>query len=97
MKQRYLNLIFILGLVVCLALSLRHEKTPTQTQPINYPLYKQKFDQLQSRYNELALQVENNITQIDSVKLKIVSDEIKINNLSQSGIDSAFAVLLSKR
>jgi hypothetical protein len=76
---------------------LRHEKTPTQTQPINYDLYKYKFKELQSRYDSLSLQVENSRNQIDSVKLKIVSDEIKINNLSQSGIDSAFAVLLSKR
>jgi len=97
MKQRHLNLIFILGLFVCLALSLVHEKEAPQTQPINYDLYKYKFEELQSRYDSLSLQVENNINQIDSVKLKIVSDEIKINNLSQSGIDSAFAVLLSKR
>lgn len=97
MKQRRLNIIFAVGIIILGWLYLRHEKIPPQNQPINYALYKHKFEELQNDYNSLALQVASSLSELDSVKLKIIYDEIKIDNLSHDGIDSAFAVLLSKR
>jgi hypothetical protein len=64
MKQRHLNIIFAVGIIVCGWLSLRHEKTPTQTQPINYQLLKYRYEESQKRTDTLQLQVNQKDTTI---------------------------------
>ena len=94
--QTYINIIFIICFTtVCI--SIYKNKNKENNDIINYELYQYRFHDLQSKYDSLALQVRTSLNQIDSVKLKLLSDEIKIDNLTHAGIDSAFAVLLSKR
>ena len=97
MKQRHLNIIFGIGIIICGWLSLRHEKTPTQTQPINYELLQYRFDEINTRIEALDSQSIVQDTIINSIKFQIVTDEKTIRNASNSDIDSIFNAMVSRQ
>jgi hypothetical protein len=97
MKQRHLNIIFGIGIIACLVLSLRHEKTPTQTQPINYELLQYKFEEINTRIEALDSQSIVQDTVINSIKFHIITDEKVIRNASNSDVDSIFNAMVSRQ
>lgn len=75
---------------------MRHEGTP-QTQPINYEIYKFKFDEINSRIERLDSQIVIQDTLIHSIKFQIVTDEKVIRNASNSQIDSIFNAMVTRQ
>jgi len=94
MRQRHLNLIFGIGFIIMLCVSLWPDETPTQIPTIDYSKYEAKFNSLQDSINQLRLQVNTFEQKTDTIKLQILRDETTIKNLDNNGIDSAFAELL---
>jgi uncharacterized coiled-coil protein SlyX len=97
MKQLHLNIIFGIGIFLCGWLSLRHEKTPTQTQPINYELLQHRFDEINTRIEALDSQSIVQDTIINSINFQIVTDEKTIRNASNSDVDSIFNAMVSRQ
>lgn len=94
MRQRHLNIIFGVGLIVVIVLLLLHNEKTQQTTEINYDLYRFKSQQLQERIDSLSNEIKAFEQKTDTIKLQILRDETTIKNLDNNGIDSAFAILL---
>jgi len=82
MKQLHLNIIFAVGIILCVWLSLRHEKTPTQTQPINYQLLKYRYEESQKRVDTLQSQINQKDTTIyENSNFVRTSDRVRRDSL----------------
>ncbi len=57
MNQKLINILFAIAIIGIALLNLRHEKTPTQTQPINYELLEYRFNQSEKRIDTLYSQM----------------------------------------
>ena len=97
MKQLHLNILFGIGIIVCIFLNLRHEKTAPVSQPINHELYKYKFDEINSRFDVLESEDLRQDTIINCIKFQIVTDEKVIRNASNSDIDSIFSNMVARQ
>lgn len=95
--QTVINIFFLVLILIVGGLSLRHEKTPTQPEPINYQLYKHKFDAINSRFEVLESEDLRQDTIINSIKFQIVTDEKVIRNASNSDVDSIFNAMVARQ
>ena len=82
MRQRHLNILLIIGIIVCLVISLwPDEKTTPNIQPINYELFEHRFKTVERRVDSIYNQVNFKDTLIHE-------NSIIIHNAPRSKRDS---------
>lgn len=94
--QTAINIFFLVLILIVGGLSLRHENTAAP-EPINYDLYKHKFEEINTRFDVLESEDLRQDTIINCIKFQIVTDEKVIRNASNSDVDSIFNAMVARQ
>jgi len=97
MRQRHLNLIFGIGFIIMLCVSLWPDESNTQNQQIDYEIYKRLNQEINDKFAVRDSQDLAQDTIIQSMKLTIVTDEKTIRNATNNDVDSIFNAMVARQ